>query len=98
MNLSFFTDKLPFLAVAAGVLLLAWSQRSKILGYVAGLWPSAEKKGEKMTPAKRFKTYYVLRTWCKEAGYDRAVISLDNDILPVIVRAEGPLAVFEDDQ
>lgn len=95
MDLSLLTDKLPFFAVAAGVLLLAWGQRSKIFNFAANLWPSAEKKGGRMTPAKRFETFYALRAWCKEAGYNSAVIALDDEVLPAIVRTEGPVKVMQ---
>ena len=91
MTLTELYECLPFLAVAAGVLLLAWGQRNKIASFVSGLWPSAEKKGKGMTPAKRFETFYALRAWCKEAGYDSAVTALDDEVLPAIVRTEGPV-------
>ncbi len=89
MNLSELYGYIPFAAVIAGTLLLAWGQRSKITGFLSGFIPKLKPSGD-MTPAKRFSTFYALRTWCEAAGYISAVIALDDEVLPAIVRIEGP--------
>lgn len=95
MNLSELTEKLPFLAVIAGALLLAWSQRSKITGFVANLWPSTGKTSQSMKPVKRFETFYALRSWCESAGHDTAVKALDDHVLIAIVCDSCPHEVTQ---
>lgn len=87
MNLSVLTDNLPFVAVAIGALLLAWSQRKKILGSITGILPTP-KANKRMSPTKRFETFYALRQWCDCCAYDdfqEAVKALDEKVLPTLV-------------
>ncbi len=86
MNFSDLTDKLPFIAVAIGALLLLWVQRSKILSWI----PKLNLKSKSMSPSKRFDTFYALRSWCKEAGHIPAVGALDKYVLPAIVCSTCP--------
>ena len=89
MNLSLLTDNLPFVAVIAGVLLFAWSQKSKASKFILGLLAKFKGDGEpvlfKLTPAKRFEIFYALRSWCVENGYDDAVDALNDSVLQSIV-------------
>lgn len=83
----------PFLAVIAGVLLFAWSQKTKILPYLRIVLPSFTQKPKhdcRMTPPDRFATFYALRTWCFTAGYQEAVMALDEKVLPFIVQSDTP--------
>jgi len=85
MSLDQFTPYLPAAAVVAGLLLLLWGQRDRLLAAVAWLWP-APKPETSMSPADRFKTFYALRTWCQGAGHAEAVEALDAAVLPAIIR------------
>ena len=84
MNPSLLTDNLPFIAVVIGALLLAWSQRSKFLSWIAKLKPKS-KLAVNMSPAKRFDTFYALRCWCEGENHIGAVKVLDEVVLPAIV-------------
>ena len=83
----------PFLAVIAGVLLFAWSQKTKILPYlrmvtsglISPVFPVKERDCREMCPGDRFKTFYSLRSWCARWGYTDAVQALDEKVLPYIV-------------
>ena len=88
VNLEQLKEYAPFLAVAAGVLLFAWSQKDKVLPYLKKLWPSFTQKPKhdcRMTPPDRFATFYALRTWCDKWAYEDAVAALDEKVLPYIV-------------
>ncbi len=87
---------LSYIALSVGALLLFWGQYKTILGWIKKLVPETfygnkTKKDNGMSPAERFDTFYALRCWCKKAGYNSAVTALDDEILPAIVRTEGPV-------
>ncbi len=83
---------LPWAAVIAGVLLLAWGQKDRLAGWLARLRPTPKPDSAAkpvMEPAERFATLYALRTWCQEAGHQEAVKALDTQVLPAILQG-GP--------
>ena len=92
MDLSLLTNNLPFVAVIAGVLLFAWSQKSKISGFFSGLASKVKKEKKSpdfsLTPSERFEIFYALRSWCEVNAYDDAVRALDDCVLPTIVSLE----------
>jgi hypothetical protein len=93
MPLEQFQTYLPWAAVIAGVLLLAWSQKDRLAGWLARLRRAAKPDPATvpaMGPAERFTTLYALRTWCHEAGHQEAVKALDTHVLPAIIQEGGP--------
>jgi len=86
MSLEPFAPYLPWLAVAAGVLVLLWGQRARIGGWLAALRPGVT---ERLAPSERFERFYALRSWCQESGHAEAVRALDERVLPAIVREGG---------
>ena len=90
MELTDLKDYLPHLAITAGVILFAWTKKSYVVGYLKNLWPRPKPHCD-MSPTKRFDTFYALRTWCEESGYVSSVVALDTEVLPAIVRIEGPV-------
>ncbi len=96
MPLEQLTHYLPIMAIAAGVLLLAWSQRDRIVGLLTRFKPQpiAQPQAEPQTqselsPAERFAMVFALRTWCLAAGHSEAVKALDVQVLPAIVQNGG---------
>jgi len=90
MQLEQLKEYAPFLAVVAGILLFAWSQKSKILPYLRVVLPARKIDCREMCPGDRFKTFYSLRSWCVRWGYSDAVQALDEKVLPYIVTDVGP--------
>lgn len=92
MDISLLTNNLPFVAVAAGGLLFAWSQKDKALKFASNLfWKIKIKKdptSAKLSPTKRFEIFYALRSWCCENNHDLAVGALDEHVLQAIVLRE----------
>lgn len=88
MSLDQITPYGPALAVALGLVLLAWSQRDRLKAVVSSVRPATKDEAE-MSPEKRFATLYALRTWCEKAGHAEAVKAIDAQVLPTIVRRAG---------
>jgi len=98
MQLEQLKEYAPFLAVAAGSLLFAWSQKAKILSCLRAVlsrlgspvFPVKETDCREMCPSDRFKTFYSLRSWCNRWGCDEAVAALDEKVLPTLVMDVDP--------
>lgn len=94
-NLSSLSAYWPWIILALGLLLLAWSERSRIAPLVSHFIPSglsvppAPEAAALLLPAERFDCLYRLRTWCAHHGADAAVKAIDDAVLPAIVREEG---------
>jgi hypothetical protein len=93
MNFSDLTEKLPFIALAIGALLLLWGQRSKLTAWI----PKLNFKSESMSPTKRFEKFYALRSWCDKAGHTFAVEALDDVVLGAIVCDSCPYDKAEEE-
>ena len=90
MQLEQLKEYAPVLAVLAGVLLFAWSQRARILSYLRMILPAKKRDCREMCPGDRFKTFYSLRSWCNRWGCKDAVIALDEKVLPTLVMDVDP--------
>lgn len=79
MPLDWLKDYLPVAALVVGIVLLAWSQRSRLAG-----WSEPEP-----TADRRFAMFMALRRWCERAGHAEAVKALDGRVLPALVQGES---------
>jgi len=84
MLLEQLTGYLPAGLIVAGVLLLAWGQRDRVVGLLRRLRPGAG--ADQPTAQQRFELYYRLRLWAEAANHRELVQTLDQAVLPMIVR------------
>lgn len=73
--------------LAAGVLVLLFSERERLAGWLGKLRPAATQRITGLAPGERFDRFYALRVWCEDTGHAEAVKALDGRVLPAIVHS-----------
>jgi hypothetical protein len=79
----------PVLAIVAGVVLVLWNERARIVSAIRAHRPTVNTESG-LTPAERFDRFYALRNWCEQASAAEAVKALDGVVLPAIVKGGDP--------